>query len=398
MSDPITEIKRYKKNIPLTYLFEFGRGMGFTQAIWVTYLAFKGLSLVEIGLCESVFHLTSMLMELPTGMIADIYGRKFSRLMGIVANIIYLCLLLFVNGVPLALLAFVFAALSYNLESGADTALIYDSLLVNDETASFTKIQGRREVVLQSAALIGVLIGGILADIDYRIAILAAMVLGLLVFIIGLRFIEVPVQREKMRMKEAFADQFKKPWRMVKAQPELVFHMILVAIVLSSITTAHYYATVFLKNNGFSLSLISLFLIIQSCGAILGGAGANRLKVRFSEETLFRVVPFFITLAILLLPTPFFALSLFLMGFSDSILYVVLTNKINHHIQSDERATILSLNSMFFSIVMIVLFPAFGILADKTGLASAFFVLAAATAILAILNVLKIRFKRSIGV
>jgi len=98
MSGPITEIKRYKRNIPLSYLFEFGRGMGFTQAIWVTYLVFKGLSLVEIGLCESVFHLTSMLMELPTGMIADIYGRKFSRLMGVVANIIYLCLFFLSTG------------------------------------------------------------------------------------------------------------------------------------------------------------------------------------------------------------------------------------------------------------------------------------------------------------
>jgi MFS family permease len=392
------ETQRYKRNIPVSYLFEFGRNMGFTQAIWVTYLAFKGLSLVEIGLCESVFHLTSMLMELPTGMIADIYGRKFSRLMGILANIFYLFLLFFVNGVPMALLAFVFAALSYNLESGADTALIYDSLLVNDETSSFTKIQGRREVILQSAALIGVVVGGLLADIDYRYAIIASIALGVGVFIIGLRFIEVPVPREKMKMKEAFVDQFKKPWRMVRTQPQLVFHMILVAIVLSSITTAHYYATVYLKNNGFSLSLISLFLVLQSCGAILGGASANVLKVRFSEENLFKVIPFFITLAIVLLPTPLFALSLFLMGFSDSILYVVLTNLINHHIQSDERATILSLNSMFFSIVMIALFPAFGILADKTGLAVAFFTLAGASGILALLNVFKIRFKRSNGV
>jgi MFS family permease len=256
MMDELTSVdtKQYKRNIPLSYLFEFGRGMGFTQAIWVTYLAFKGLSLVEIGLCESVFHLTSMLMELPTGMIADIYGRKFSRLMGIIANLIYLCLLFFANSFPLALLAFVFAALSYNLESGADSALIYDSLLVNGESASFTKILGRREVVIQSAALIGVVIGGMLADIDYRIAILAAGALGVIVFAIGLRFIEVPVPRKKMKMKEAFVDQFKKPWRMVKAQPELVFHMVLVAIVLSGITTAHYYATVYLKNNGFSLS------------------------------------------------------------------------------------------------------------------------------------------------
>ncbi len=382
--------KQLKRNIPLTYLFEFGKNMGFTQAIWVTYLAFKGLSLVEIGLCESVFHLTSMLMELPTGMIADIYGRKFSRLLGIVANTIYLCLLFFVNGVPLALLAFVFAALSYNLESGADTALIYDSMLATGESDSFTKIQGRREVVLQSASLIGILVGGMLADIDYRLAILAALGLGCIVFVIGLRFTEAPFPKEKLNMQTAFSAQFKKPWRMVKAQRQLVFHMVLVAIVLSSITTAHYYATAYLKGNGFSLSLIALFLILQAGGAILGGASANYLKMRYGEDRLFRVVPVLIVVALLLLTTPIFGLSLFLMGFSDSVLYVVLTNKINRTIRSDERATILSLNSMFFSIVMIVMFPAFGILADKTGLASAFFLLAGAAGILALLNVVKI--------
>lgn len=388
------ESNRYKRNIPVTYLFEFGKNLGFTQAIWVTYLAFKGLSLVEIGLCESVFHLTSMLMELPTGMLADLYGRKFSRLLGIVANIIYLCLLFFVNNVPLALLAFVFAALSYNLESGADTALIYDSMLTTGDIASFTKIQGRREVVLQTASLLGVVIGGLMADVDYRFAIVASVFLGVVVFAIGLRFIEAPFTRAQRTHKNVFVDQFKKPLGLIKTQPDLVFHMVLVAFVLAGVTTAHYYITVYLKDNGFSLAMISLFLILQSGGAIIGGASANLLKVRYNEENLLRIIPFLIAIAIVLIPTPYFVFSLFFMGFSDSILYVVLTNKINHRIQSDERATILSLNSIFFSIVMIGLFPAFGIFADQSGLSIAFVTLGSATGILAVLNGLKIRFKR----
>jgi MFS family permease len=383
--------RNYLRNIRLTYIFEFGRNMGFTQAIWVTYLAFKGLSLVEIGLCESVFHITSMLMELPTGMIADLYGRKFSRLMGIIANILYLFLLLFVNSLPMALLAFVFAALSYNLESGADTALIYDSLLVHGETASFAKIQGRREVVLQSASLIGIVVGGILADIDYRFAILAAIVLAACVFLVGLKFVEAPIEEQEHKRRPTFSDQFRKPWKMVRTQPKLVLNMVLVAIVLSSVTTAHYYATAYLKGKGFTLSLISMFLVLQASGAILGGLSAYRLKKRFGDEILFRTIPFIICCAIVLIPTPFFPLSLFLMGFSDSILYVVLTDKINVHIRSDERATILSLNSMFFSIVMIVLFPVFGILADRNSLPVAFQVLAFATGLMATLNLIKFK-------
>jgi len=382
------------RNIDVTYLFEFGKNMGFTQAIWVTYLAYKGLTLVEIGLCESVFHLTSMVMELPTGMIADLYGRKISRLLGIVSNLIYLFLLIFVDNVAMAFVAFVFAALSYNLESGADTALIYDSLLVNGESESFTKIQGRREVILQSASLIGVVVGGVLADIDYNLAIFASIGLALVVFGVGTRFTEAPYPKDQSKFTKAFANQFMKPWRMVKEQPELVFHMVLVAVVLSAVTTTHYYATAYFKSQGFSLTLISIFLVLQAIGAITGGLVADRLKVRFNEELLFGVFPFLIALAVAMIPTPLFVVSLFLMGLADSVLYVVLTNLINHRISSDQRATILSLNSMFFSIVMIVLFPVFGMFGDRFGLDRSFYVLAILIGIVALLNRMKIRAKR----
>lgn len=386
--------QKLKRNIPLTYLFEFGKNMGFTQAIWVTYLATKGLSLVEIGLCESVFHITSMLMELPTGMIADLYGRKISRLIGVIANLIYLTLLFFVDGLPMALLAFVFCALSYNLESGADTALVYDSLLALNQQDTFTRISGKREIILQSASLIGVAVGGVLADQDYRYAILGSILLGVAVFLVGLRFFEAPYPREKAEMRTMFANQFMKPWKMVKKQPDLVFHMVLVAVVLSSVTTTHYYLTVHLKNIGYSLSMIGLLLLLQAVGAILGGYFADRLKRRFDEALLFRLFPWGIVFAIALAPTPFFPISLMMLGFSDSVLYVVLTNRVNRNIQSDERATILSLNSMFFSIVMIALFPIFGVFADQNGLPMAFFGLAILTGLVALANGLKIRYRR----
>jgi hypothetical protein len=62
-------------------LFVFLSGTSLSEAIWMLYLAFRGMSLVQIGLIESVFHVTSMLMEVPTGIVADRFGRKTSRLL-----------------------------------------------------------------------------------------------------------------------------------------------------------------------------------------------------------------------------------------------------------------------------------------------------------------------------
>ena len=58
------------------------------------YLAAKGLSLFQIGLMETVFHVTSFLMEVPTGVVADLYGRKVSRALGRAADVVSTALIL----------------------------------------------------------------------------------------------------------------------------------------------------------------------------------------------------------------------------------------------------------------------------------------------------------------
>ncbi|MDA3847621.1 MAG: MFS transporter [Vallitaleaceae bacterium] len=83
-----TQIKTYMTNIRLNYGFHFLKSMNLTQGIWMIYLVSKGLSLFEVGLIEGIFHVTSFLMETPTGAIADIFGRKTSRLVGVVFSIL----------------------------------------------------------------------------------------------------------------------------------------------------------------------------------------------------------------------------------------------------------------------------------------------------------------------
>jgi len=77
--------------------------------------------------------------------------------------------------------------------------------------------------------------------------------------------------------------------------------------------------------------------------------------------------------------------SLFLLGFLDSLLYVTLMHVINESIQSHQRATLLSVNSMFFSLVMIIIFPLFGYIAEFTSLGLAFSILAGFTSVIALI-------------
>lgn len=45
-------------------------------ASWVALLAAREFSLLEIGILESIFHVVSMCFEIPSGAVADVFGRK----------------------------------------------------------------------------------------------------------------------------------------------------------------------------------------------------------------------------------------------------------------------------------------------------------------------------------
>lgn len=376
-------VNNFKKNIHRNYLFEFFTSINLTQIIWMTYFAYKGLTLVEIGLAESIFHMSSLVMEIPTGAIADLYGRKVSRLLGVIFKIIYLTVLIFVNSFVFAAFAMFLAALSYNLESGADTAFVYDTLVDNNAVDSFTQVQGNREVILQVSSLIGIFIGGFIAERSYSLAIVAAIIMFVISFVIGTTLVE-PKQRTKEE-RPSFINHLGMSYQEIIKQPKLIALMIFGSFLLASLITAHYYISIYWLNKGISLTVISFWFMIQSSGSILGGLSVGRL-IKSNHTVWVKGIGILISLCLWVIIHPslgFF--SLFLLGFLDSLLYVTLMHIINESIQSHQRATLLSVNSMFFSLVMIVIFPLFGYIAEFTSLSLAFSILSVFTGVIALI-------------
>ena len=52
------------------------------RRVWVALLAARGFTLAQIGLAEGVFHGVSLLCEVPSGMAADLLGRRRTLIFG----------------------------------------------------------------------------------------------------------------------------------------------------------------------------------------------------------------------------------------------------------------------------------------------------------------------------
>ena len=117
-----------QKQLRHIYAYSFTSCLILTDAVWVVLLTARGFPLWQVGLAEGVFHIVSLLAEIPSGMLADLLGRRRTLMLS--------GLLAVVSGMAMALsrgfagvcLAMGCKALSYNLISGTQEALTYDSL------------------------------------------------------------------------------------------------------------------------------------------------------------------------------------------------------------------------------------------------------------------------------
>lgn len=118
-----------KKQLGALYASTFLSGLRLTDAVWVALLAARGFALWEIGLAEAVYHIISLVFEVPSGMAADLLGRRRTYLLGGLLALAQDVTMLLANDLPMVCLAMGLGALSGSMYSGTSSALVYDSLV-----------------------------------------------------------------------------------------------------------------------------------------------------------------------------------------------------------------------------------------------------------------------------
>lgn len=363
--------KAYRKNIILEYLHTFFRNTNFTHGIWAAYLLIRGYSLLDIGVFETVFHITSLTMEVPTGVLGDLFGRRNSRLLGIVTYIIYILLILFTNSYFLIIIAFIFCGVSYTFESGSQDALIYDSLKEMNQEDKYMRVNGRIEVLYQVATVIVLFLTGFFLEgkheTDYYLTI-GAMIVAFIMLAL-MKETHIPHKTEGMKFKERINNHFVKTWKVVTSKKRLFLLMIFGALLMAPVTSMVIYAQEYFIYDGFRESWMLYFLALHGLIAGIGGLMAERIEHKFGERKLLLILPVFLSMCFFatLIPT-FGFIGFILIGFVDSALYVVIVEYINRLIPSETRASVLSFFGMSFSFIMIITFPIMGFIGTLTSI------------------------------
>lgn len=365
---------KINRNIKIDYIYRFLSCFDITSAIWVLYLSYKGMSLTQIGLIESIFHITGFISEIPTGAMADLIGRKRLIVLGRVTALISAVVMLYSNSFWGFALGFVLSAWGHNMNSGSEEALLYDSLKELKREEEYLKINGKLNLVVEIAQGLAVFIGGVLAEKSFSLSYIVAILAGICALGISMKFKETSLIEKQERV--TLVIHFKQCINTLRENKRLIKILIFFPAIFTFTTIIYFYGQQYFSDIGFSKSIIASIFLGQSMFSALGGLFCEKIEKKLKNKTSIGI-SFLIGIAIILFGMTKGIISIivfWILGFLTSILQPISSNKINNLVESKQRATIISIDSMFFSFMMILFFPISGYIAEKLSMQISFIV------------------------
>lgn len=370
-----------KKQLACIYTSDLFSGLRITDAVWVALLAARGFSLWEIGLAESVYHIVSLFCEVPSGMAADLLGRRKTLLSGGVLTVTCNLLMAFAPNLFTICLAMGLNALAMTMFSGTFTALVYDSLKTEGREDEYIQVSANSSQISMLANAIGSLASLLKRFLGFAgFYLLSAAFEG--VSTAALALMEEPIVTESQASREkhalrALPEQF----RQLVRDSLHVLHTCPMAVKLIAssalISVPSYLTKMFLQQRlvelGWPTELLFLPLLLGGLACVAGTEIGRRVRCR-SMRRLYTACALLCGVGTLLVGTAPAWVGILGMMLVQGVLEVYLlheSQKLNDAIPSDQRATLISVDGMAYSLLMIPASPLVGAVGDAFGQAGA---------------------------
>lgn len=361
-----------KNNIIKLYLLKAVKWFMIVMPIIVLFFESKGLSLTQIMILQGTYSLFVALFEIPSGFFADIYGRKNSLVIGSIFLFLGYVIFSFFSGFNEFLFAEILLGIGGSLISGADSAILYDTLLEIKEEDEYTKIEGRTYAIGNFSEGIAGVLGGFLAMTSINMPVYIQTIVMFLSIPIAMTLVE-PKSSYKLAksfssiitvVKDTFIYQRKLRWYIVYSSSMGIATLSIAWFVqpfLMEIDTPIIYYGIIWAFLNFTAGITSYYSYL------------------FNNHNLLIYISLIMITSLILLgfTVSYFGLIfIILIYLLRGVITPKLRNLININSTSERRATVLSLRSFVIRISFAVIAPILGYVSDSSDLSLVFYVLA----------------------
>ncbi|HEU5262300.1 MAG TPA: MFS transporter [Gemmatimonadales bacterium] len=347
----------------ITALFNFAMSL-----IWGIDTLFKmgaGLDILQVMLTNAAFTLGSMVFEIPTGVVADTVGRRVSLLLCLAT--LFTTTLLYVAsawrgwGFGAFMWVSVFLGLGYTFYTGAVDAWLVDALKATGYTGPLEPVFAKGQMFFGAGMLVGTIGGGLLGQIHLYIPYVVRAAIVVPLFVLAWRAMPelgytprtLELKRVPAEMRRVFVEGMEYGLSHPVVRPVMLASLVSMSFMIFGFYSWQRYFLDLLGRelvwvNGVISSLMGLSLI---AGNALVGPLSRLVRTRTGLLMLSVAVQAVMAVACGLLTNFYLVVSLYLVyGIAIGVAMPVKQAYLNAHIPSAQRATIISLDSMFANV------------------------------------------------
>ena len=378
-----------------TYLFLLLLSTLAASLIWgvnTLFLLDAGLNNTAAFAANAFFTAGQVIFEVPTGVLADTWGRRKSYLLGAATLLLSTLLYLFMWQIEAPLLGWAVASvligLGFTFFSGATEAWLVDALNASGYDGSLESVFAKGQIVAGIAMLAGSLGGGIIAQftnlgVPYiiRSVLLGITLIAAFVLMKDLGFTPAKGKGPVAEVRRVIKASLDSGWR----NPPVRWLMLSAPFTMGILIYAFYALQPYLlelygDKNAYWIAGLSAAIIAAT--EILGGLLVTRLRFLFRRRTSALIVMTAVSIASLALlgwiSSFWVAIGVLIVwGMAFAASTPVRQAYINGLIPSAQRATVLSFDNLMSSAGGVIAQPGLGRVADVAGYARSYLVCAA---------------------
>lgn len=367
-------LKNFPQNTIQLYFIKIAKWFNLIMPIVVLFYQENGMSMSQIFILKSVYSVAMVATELPSGYLADVWGCRKTILWGAILGAIGMLIYSFSADFYSFIFAEIVLGIGFSFISGADSAILYDSLKADNREEEYIKYEGRITSVGNFAEALAGVAGGLLATISFRTPYYFQFMVASIAIPAALMLKEPQhvLERSRLKMSEIISI-IKITYQQVEMRS---------AIMISSFTgaatlTYAWFVQPYFQEAGVPVSVFGILWTLLNLSAGVFSMFAYRIERILGNKKTLLLIVIFISLGFILTSLEISLAGIaILFGFYmiRGIATPVLKDQINQYTDSKVRATILSVRNLEIRIIFAAIGPVLGYLTDTFSLSTALIV------------------------
>lgn len=357
------------------------------------FYVYRGLNFFEIAALQSVGSIMSAILEVPTGWFSDKYGHTNILKVSSISKVFAVLFMIFANNFWIFLLSEFCFSLGAAAQSGADSALLYESLKQDGKEETYTDIisvvRSRQSLIRMVVRLLAPVLYALKPEIPFVVS--AVIYIGIVILTyqyVPLLSIESEKTEEQTPVSGNWFAVVREKIASFVSNKSFIVYLLFSSFLMISVSNYCQYIGPYLEGLGFSVGYLGIVTSSSSIGEYVGIQFVDKVKNKCRITTLMTcitgIIALFVFCSGMFNTIPGTIVAYFVINALYAPFNILLGSELQRVIPSHRRATMLSISSQLDDLFSVLTDPFIGMGIDRLGFGIVYQIVGALTFVIII--------------